>query len=431
MPEFVQEIDVNSPLVQYDGPWKLGGADGDPEVVKYKDDTFVYCAGTTCSATLSFIGTEVHVVGAYRTNSGPFQVLLDGKSFGPFGVAVTVVEQFQIDLFNQTNMSSGTHSLTISNLDSNATRPNMNLDYFTWTTDINSLTDLRIQDDSPAFSYEPASAWSVIPQPSSSFPGFDGGGHSTNQAQATTNFSFNGDRVALYGAIGAQGGPIQVQIDNSSTVGKYTTNQMVTDTTAPVAQYLAGQMLFYADHLGSGEHHITVTANPASPAQDLSIDYAVVDGTVNSAAPAASVTPAAPSGPAAASALGTSKAALSSAQVGAIAGGVSLLVVLSLIYLGFTLYRRRRRQSRPWKQAVAAGHGREQPVSFPSFVDPRRAQSANETQAAPPSTSSAYPSVASATVGTESSRSQLPPGYDSLGYEQGLRLNAGNRSGKR
>ncbi|KAJ6477963.1 hypothetical protein DFH09DRAFT_865877, partial [Mycena vulgaris] len=72
MPSVVQNIDVNSPLVQYSGQWVLGGADGDPEIVKYDKNTFVYCGTAPCSATIQFNGTEVHVVGAYRTNSSPY-----------------------------------------------------------------------------------------------------------------------------------------------------------------------------------------------------------------------------------------------------------------------------------------------------------------------------------------------------------------------
>ncbi|KAJ7258513.1 hypothetical protein C8J57DRAFT_1027634, partial [Mycena rebaudengoi] len=72
MPPSVQKIDVSSPLTMYAGPWKLGGDDGDPKTFKYDQGIYRYYSGTQCSATLNFTGTEVHVVGAYRLNSGPF-----------------------------------------------------------------------------------------------------------------------------------------------------------------------------------------------------------------------------------------------------------------------------------------------------------------------------------------------------------------------
>ncbi|KAJ7449409.1 hypothetical protein B0H11DRAFT_2078595 [Mycena galericulata] len=363
---FVQDIDVNSPLVQYAGAWQLGGADGDPEVVKYNQDTFVYCAGTPCSATISFNGTEIHVVGAYRTNSGPFQVVLDGQTFGPFGTTATVTEQFQIDLFNKTEMRAGLHTLTISNVQApNAQQVNMNLDYFTWTNEVNSLTDLRIQDDTSAFVYEPPAAWSSFTSPSTSFPGFDGTGHSTVQGGATATFSFMGDRVALYGAIGSQGGPYSVAIDNG-TPSSLTAQRLVSDATTPVPNYLPGQMLFYADSLSLGNHTITVTANPTSPTQDISIDYAIVDGTLNSNTTSPSRPNNSPSP--------GHKQTLSSAAIGGIAAGVAVLGIC-LILLAYILYLRRRRSYDSGKDAQleAQMDTTPRPVSFHFSPSPQLA----------------------------------------------------------
>ncbi|KAF8152837.1 hypothetical protein K438DRAFT_1987703 [Mycena galopus ATCC 62051] len=293
MPSIVHNIDVNSPLVQYAGPWQLGGADGDPEAPRNNLGTFVYCAGTTCSAKISFTGTEVHVVGAYRLNSGPFQVDLDGETFGPFGVEPTVVEQFQVDLFNKTDLALKAHSLTISNLPATVTnKPNMDLDYFTWTSEVNSLTDVRIQDDDQAFVYGPSAGWTAFDGDSPGvLPGFDQGtGQQVETAQsgATATFSFMGDRVALYGAIGSQGGAYNVQIDGDA-VSTFTAQQMISDPNTPLPSYLSNQLLFYADNLPAGKHTAIVTSD-VSPTEDFRIDYAIADGTLNSASTAPSNT---------------------------------------------------------------------------------------------------------------------------------------------
>ncbi|KAJ6477955.1 hypothetical protein DFH09DRAFT_1467529 [Mycena vulgaris] len=240
MPSVVQNIDVNSPLVQYSGQWVLGGADGDPEIVK---------------------------------------VVLDGETFGPFSDAIVSVEQFQVDLFNRTGMAAELHTLTISNLAQGA-HTNLNLDYFTWTNNINSLESLRLQDDSPAFSYHPPTAW-ISDITNLNLPGFDGGtGHITIEKGATVAFTFTGDRVALYGAIGSQGAPYTVQIDNASG-SSFNAQRKISSSSAPLSDYLASQMLFYTDNLQPGNHTVTITANLVSPTQDFTIDYAVVDGTVN------------------------------------------------------------------------------------------------------------------------------------------------------
>ncbi|KAJ7648753.1 hypothetical protein DFH06DRAFT_1332361 [Mycena polygramma] len=164
MPAYVQDIDVTSPLIQYSGPWAVGGADGDVERVSYDQESFVYCTpGAQCSATINFTGSEVQVIGAYRTNSGPIQVVVDGVTKGPFKPPGGA-EQFKIPLFNQTGMSSAQHTLNISNLPADPSQPLSNtvdLDHITWTTNVNSLADIHIQDDSLWFSYDPPDSWST------------------------------------------------------------------------------------------------------------------------------------------------------------------------------------------------------------------------------------------------------------------------------
>ncbi|KAJ7458925.1 hypothetical protein FB451DRAFT_1507056 [Mycena latifolia] len=321
MPSFVKTIDVNSPLVDYSGPWQLGGADGDSETVKYDQDTFVFCAVTPCSATIHFTGTEVHVVGAYRLNSGPFQVTLDGSTFGPFGTVATVTEQFKIDLFNQTALEAGDHSLTISNLAPfDPTKPNLNLDYFWWTTQINSLTDVRIRDDSPAFTYQPVTAWDSDLS-NLNLPDFNAGiGHATTQSGANAHFTFVGNRVALYGTIGPQGGLYTVQVDDANA-STFTAQSMLLGPT-----YLANQMLFYADSLPPGNHTVTITSNLVSPTQALILDYAVVDGTLNSIQVASTT------------------ATISSAKLAGLISSTAVFGLVSLVFLIYIIHLRRRLQ---------------------------------------------------------------------------------------
>ncbi|KAJ6484048.1 hypothetical protein C8R45DRAFT_1099212 [Mycena sanguinolenta] len=296
MPSFTQNVDVNNPLVAYAGPWKVGGADGDPEADKYNLGTFVICDDPLCSATLSFNGTEVQVIGAYRLNSSPYQITLDGQSMGTFRTAPVTVEQFNIPLFNKTDLVAGPHTLIISpNIGAtNITNPELNLDYFTWTTEVNSLTDLRIQDDAQAFAYAPPSAWTgFIGVNFPGFPAFDQGtGHVTGQSDATAMFSFAGDRVALYGAIGGQGGPYSVQIDGGS-ISSFTARQNISDPDTSLPNYLSKQLLFYASGLGLGNHTVTVVSSILASGQDVSIDYAIVDGTLNS--PSSPITSSIPS----------------------------------------------------------------------------------------------------------------------------------------
>ncbi|KAF7348049.1 hypothetical protein MSAN_01757300 [Mycena sanguinolenta] len=343
MPSFTQNVDVNSPLLTYTGPWKVGGADGDTEADKYNLGTFVICGDPSCSATLAFTGTEVHVVGAYRLNSCPYIIKLDGQTLGTFGTATVTVEQFQIDLFNKTNLAAGAHSLTISpNITGiNQSIPDLNLDYFTWTTEVNSLTDLHLQDDTQSFVYTPSSAWTAFDDDNlPGFPDFDEGtGHVTAQNGATALFSFAGDRVALYGAIGAQGGPYNVQIDGG-TPSSFTAKQNIFDPNTALPNYLSSQLLFYASNLGMGNHSITVTAIDLSAGESVSIDYAIVDGTLNSVpGPITSSTPTSPSSTPSTSTFQASKHGLSPGQLGGIAAGATLGALCLLALLAYYLLK--------------------------------------------------------------------------------------------
>ncbi|KAJ7857108.1 hypothetical protein B0H14DRAFT_3448075 [Mycena olivaceomarginata] len=332
MPSAVHKIDENSPLVQYAGPWDLGGAD-DPEANRYNQGTFLHCTGTQCSATISFTGTEVHVVGALRNTSGPYQVNLDGQVFGPFVTQRPVVEQFQIDLFNQTNLLPGAHNLTISAAAPVATPGPIHLDYFTWISDVNSQVDIRVQDDASAFVYEPPTAWFTFTDRDITFPGFDGGGQrvGTTLGGANVTLSFTGDRVGLYGSIGVQGGPYTVRVDNGS-VSNFTSKRRIADPNTSLADYLAGQMLFYTDGLVAGNHTLTVTSNLGS----LGIDYAIIDGTLKPS-------PTNPSNPAGKSGSTRSpKTGLSPSETGGIVAGTAVLVLALVGALVYVVIRRRR-----------------------------------------------------------------------------------------
>ncbi|KAF8192282.1 hypothetical protein K438DRAFT_1970092 [Mycena galopus ATCC 62051] len=285
MPSAVHKIDMNSPLILYQGRWIRGGSSGDPagpdadpEQVKYDQETFVFCfPGEACSATLNFNGTEIHVVGAVRDNTGPMQVELDGEIFGPLNPK-TEPEQFQVDHFNKTNLVDGSHTLTISNF-ANSNGSTFDIDFFTWTSNVASLVDARFQDDHPAFVYEPLDAWSTD---MTNLPGFDDGtGHASfNKPGATATLTFAGDRVALYGAIGGLGAPFTAQVDNG-TVRTLTAQQSISDNAGE--NYLPNQLIFYADGLTSGNHTVVLSSQPVSVTQGLTIDYALVDARVNNA----------------------------------------------------------------------------------------------------------------------------------------------------
>jgi hypothetical protein len=147
----VYKIDVGSPLIRYEGNWGPG-PDIDPEKKKCVS---TYLAGRTkyskrsqdmtkipmssvpsmrsAPRLLSSLGRRYtlleHIVRAFPDQSsmlmsnvaahlfnGIIRVELDGKLFGPLDPEQT--EQFQIDLFNATDLQPGMHTLKLSTVPS-------------------------------------------------------------------------------------------------------------------------------------------------------------------------------------------------------------------------------------------------------------------------------------------------------------------------
>ncbi|KAJ6453186.1 hypothetical protein C8R45DRAFT_1112690 [Mycena sanguinolenta] len=218
----------NSPLLTCTGPWKVDGADGDSEADKYNLGTFAICADPSCSVTLAFTGTEVHVVGAYRLNSCPYSIKLDGQTLGTFGPDTVSVEQFQIDLINKTNLAAGAHTLTISPNLINQSTPVLNLDYVSivWKFLPRSSSSSFNLHDTKVFVYAPSSAWTAIDD--ENFPGLPDFDEGTGQQRNRRKRCYGGVFFrTLYGAIGAQGGPYSVQIGD--TLSTFTARQNISD----------------------------------------------------------------------------------------------------------------------------------------------------------------------------------------------------------
>lgn len=81
--------------------------------------------------------------------------------------------------------------------------------------------------------------------------------------------------MAIYGAIGSAGSSYDAQLDGEPFV-RYNASR-------PYNGYLPNELIFYADNLSLEEHRIRLTAQPETPEQMLSIDYAIVDGDANAA----------------------------------------------------------------------------------------------------------------------------------------------------
>ncbi|KAJ7931180.1 hypothetical protein B0H13DRAFT_1858045 [Mycena leptocephala] len=321
----VHKLDATSPLIQYAGPWNLH--------INENYDTYASC-DHNCSAALQFTGIQVLVA-----------TQCDGKKRDECKYATRLDDQSP-HFYNQelVNVTPGLHTFNIFG--------KMNLDYFNWTSIVNSLNDTHIQDDAPDFVYDPPDAWST------NITGLDHG-HTTTGTIARVTFTFaasvvqfrfpntltflQGDRVALYGAVGVQGGDYTVQLDNEP-FQNFTEYRNIS---SPITgSWLPDQLIFYADGLNPGGNHTVTLVSQSTSPQVFILNYAIVDGDFindlastpasSSTVPSQSSTNKPPL-----SSISSGHPRLSEAQFIGIIAGVAVLITLLVLALGYLLYLRR------------------------------------------------------------------------------------------
>ncbi|KAL0952764.1 hypothetical protein HGRIS_006992 [Hohenbuehelia grisea] len=317
MPQVNYTIDDRSPLIQYQpaGAWSYGSNDPrlDGDWDKYSNNgTFMLCTAAGSSASLTFTGTSVWIFGAKRSNHGPYSVNLDGTVTTGSGYVQSL---FQTPLFSATGLEDRSHTVTITNMRTGDAQPFLDIDFITWTSEVQNDQQTRYANSDSAFSYQPSTSWS-----SPALAGFSSSvAHSTLDSGASMFLNFSGESVTLYGATGPNAAPYAVQLDGGS----------VTSFNATTDAYTPQVILFHADNLSPGSHSVRLTNTPSTMGQSSSIDYALVRG--------ASSTGTSPNA-------SSRESSTSKLNAGAIAGiVVGAIVVLALLAALAVLLRRRKR----------------------------------------------------------------------------------------
>ncbi|KAJ7322880.1 hypothetical protein DFH08DRAFT_941625 [Mycena albidolilacea] len=360
MPTKSHRINFTSPLVQYlDGQWSVpvsSSPNQSPSVschAKHGNRTTNSDENSDgkCSASLQFIGknitlslVDIHCEGDDNNNNS-CTTMLDGSP-----------QTAPPDNICELGIDEGPHNFSL-------TAKNIDLGYFNLSSTVASMNDLRVQDDALAFVYEPQDSWRNM----ISSPGFDGGNvHTTTRPNANVTFSFKGDRVALYGSVGPQGGGYTAQLDNRPTLEIAASLPLLSRTSF-------SELIFFTAGLDSdaGEHSVTlVSTSPGG----FTVDYAVVDAEMNSNLSASSSSTTSPGAsntasttptnstppPFAANSASQHSSGLSGARLIGLIAGVAVLLALLLIALGYIVCLRRRRNRRE----------EETPRSFDDFPPP-------------------------------------------------------------
>ncbi|KAF8217788.1 hypothetical protein K438DRAFT_11303 [Mycena galopus ATCC 62051] len=162
----------------------------------------------------------------------------------------------QFKIATSPTRDQGPHEFTLI-----TSETNFGVSQFKLSSTVNASNSLNLTNDAPAFVYEPPDAWSTV-----------GNGRVTTQSNATATFSFNGDRVELYGAVGAAGGSYTAQLDEELSLNLTEQNFFLHVPTAD-------NLIFYAAGLAEGNHTVTLISTSSG---EFTVDYAIVDQDTNS-----------------------------------------------------------------------------------------------------------------------------------------------------
>ncbi|KAF9462269.1 hypothetical protein BDZ94DRAFT_1166160 [Collybia nuda] len=267
MPSLTTTIEDTSPLISYSPEWTAGSS-ADNEASRYSQSSFTLTSTSGAVASFAFNGTGVQIFGAKRGNHGSFQVKVDDTLFPSISGNAADPGLYQQQLFSTTTLNQGLHVVTLTNQE----KAFVDIDFITWQTNMGTEADKifvnTFQDTDPSFTYLPDGPdWSTNPDKIGSFMG--GSGHTTSTPGASFTYTFkvcSPNRVSLFGPVSPDGSMYSVQVDGGR-VQKFAANK---------TSYVPQTLLYHADSLGSGEHHLKLSVQPVSAGQVFAIDYATV-----------------------------------------------------------------------------------------------------------------------------------------------------------
>ncbi|KAJ7308557.1 hypothetical protein DFH08DRAFT_900219 [Mycena albidolilacea] len=262
MPAMNNTIDDASPLIKYlpEDAWIQDVSE------EAHMNTFTWTTSQNASATFQFWGTSITVKGLRNEWHGGYTVSLNGEDFHMNG-SMPQQGKWQTPIFSRDDLPPGQYMLMISNDGQSA----LDIDSITWSCNIggrndtnSSLQNTTVDDTESAFSWFPPGSWGLNP---SNLPMFSQEtGHSTSQPNASVNYTFSGDAVAIYG-----------------TAGPGHSRYSVLPPGRPAQQFDAARdifssqvLMYFGDRFGPGNHTVTLVNEGPGLFQ---IDYAVVHTT--------------------------------------------------------------------------------------------------------------------------------------------------------
>ncbi|KAG9042872.1 hypothetical protein FS837_010292, partial [Tulasnella sp. UAMH 9824] len=266
-----QTAEDSSPLIKWlpEDQW-IDGSPADSQLSRYSAGSFRLTTTNGAYAQFSFNGTGVWIYGAKRGNHGPYRCNVDGND-RPIQSGYSASDQISTELCSAPNLKMGSHTIKITNLQTDPNLPYLDVDYIIWETKISDQATLPsvVYDDADSTNirYTPPGEWSV--NACQNMAAYSSSScHVTGSNTAKAALTFEGDAIAVYGGVGPQYGPYAVRLDDQDPVS-FTANSTNSHTQ---------QILYFASGLGAGNHTVVINNNPASIGNQLDIDFIQVLG---------------------------------------------------------------------------------------------------------------------------------------------------------
>jgi hypothetical protein len=227
--------DTDSSINYQGGHWTAANTSG------YYNGSVHYSSTPGDAVSYTFNGTFIRWIGATNYNHGQASVAIDG------GAATTVDTYspqwgYQTTLFERTNLSSGSHTITITvtgNKNAASSGYFQDVDAFEFGNTPPPVTGA----DDGAGSY--SGGWTTAANPSY----FDSTLHFSNTPGSSVSYTFSGSSIAWIGATNKDHGYATVSIDGGAAI--------TVDTYSPQWGYQT--VLFARTNLSSGQHTLTIS----------------------------------------------------------------------------------------------------------------------------------------------------------------------------
>ncbi|KAJ3525886.1 hypothetical protein NMY22_g10389 [Coprinellus aureogranulatus] len=340
-------VDDTDAGITYNGPWVLDTS-GSLDSTGYLGPTFQSSlhgvTGTTATFSFVYEGSAVSVLGTVNMSNSStgvtdpsWRCFLDGREGVIPGMTTAPFNNWGLCDFNTSQVSAGTHNLSVQVTSSSRT---FWLDYIDYLPSPSATTTAQhpfvsVPVGDPAITYD------------NTWRSFYEGCNITSTSGGTVTMDFTGTGLDWYGMI-------PTEVDHGTSTGTYSLDGEPPTTftlrgiqgDSDPSQYF--QRFFSTPDRTYGNHSIAVTyLGRQTP---LTITNLVIrDSTANSPRPGTGGTDSAPTptpGPDLSPAGSGSSSKISAGAIaGAVIGGVALII--ALIVVGLMLARRRRRLQRP------------------------------------------------------------------------------------